>query len=391
MYKVLSTFILAASIFLFNYFPSLAGGAVFTNQFTQVAPVESRAVIIFDGKKEILLDSLTFNVNPISQDNFVWVIPVPSKPEVEPIKDELFVKFEKLAEKKINKDILWQRFLYFDVVEERALPSQVFTRPTDIWKFEIIEPGNFDKLNAAVREMGYFIPKRGRPDLKEYIEKRWYFIVAHVNALHIQMDASDSLTTTGAHTLPLKITFDTDIPFYPLKLVSIPPDSDSEYAGLSYEFGSSSEAVLGDKDERIDELLSGPSKNKFPALPLDYMNMKIDLFVLSDRKVTADGFSPAYANWVNTKDINFKDLKGNQYVEVKEKSLYLTRLFTYTPLSQVEDVNLKSARDNASVNSYSNPFLQAVKLLAMIFCIYILIQFAKATLLSFYGKIKIFH
>ncbi len=353
-------------LFLFEYTTVSAGGPAFTNQYTQVAQAESRAVIIFDGKKEILLDSLTFNINPISQDNFVWVIPVPSKPEVEPIKDELYVKFEKLTEKKIDKTNVLQKLLYFDVTEEKTIPSSIFTRPVDIWKFDIVEPGDYEKLNQAVREMGYFIPKGGRPLVREYVEKNWYFVVAHVSALHIQMQASESLTVTGAHTLPLKIVFNTDEPIYPLKLASIGPDPDSEYAGLSYDYGTSSETILGDKDERVDEVLSEPSKNKFPLLPLDYVNLKTDLFVLSDNKVSADGFTTIYANRISGKDINFNDFNDKKYVEIPSSNWYLTRMVMYKPISQLEDVKIINTADSKKVNANPGMFIQIGKLLILL-------------------------
>jgi hypothetical protein len=374
MFKLLCVLLLLQLFFKHTTSTIFAGGATFTNQFTQVAQAESKAVIIFDGKTEILLDSITFNINPISHDNFVWVIPVPAKPEVETIKDELSVKFEKLTEKKIDKRILWQKLLFFDITEENAKPSEVFTRPVDIWKFDIIEPGDYEKLNAAVREMGYFIPKEGRPTIREYIDKKWYFIVAHVNAMHIQMNASDSLTTPGAHTLPLKITFDTDKPIYPLKFASIPPDADSEYAGLGYEFGSSSENVLGEKDEYIDELLSEPSKNKFPSVPLRYMNLKVDLFVLADRKMTAENFVVNYAHWIPNDKLPFIDLNENVYVQLPAKSWYLTRLFYYQPLSQAKDVELYPSESNRSVNDYGSKWVQALKLLAIVCILFILLK-----------------
>jgi hypothetical protein len=371
--KIVLSIIIFLLIFLFPNSVS-AGGATFTNQFTQVAQADSRAIIIFDGKKEILLDSFTFNINPISHDNFVWVIPIPSKPEVEPIKDEVFLEFEKLTEKKINKDSFWERLIYFDIDEQVEQPSRIFARPVEIWKYDIVEPGNYEKLNDAVREMGYFIPKQGRADIRKYIDDEWYFVVAHVNAMHIQMQAFDSLTTTGAYTLPLKITFETDKPLYPLKLASISPDSDSEYAPLGYQYGSSSESVLGDSDEKIDDLLSEQSKNKFPSLPLDFVNLKVDLFVLADYKMTADGFSTAYANTHPSHELEFKDIHQKEYVSLEKKEMYLTRLFEYRPRSQVEDVYLGKAQDNRQVNVSSSLFWHVLKLIGAMVCIYLIIS-----------------
>lgn len=365
MYRFILLFLLLLSIALIHPRLISAGGGTFTNQFTQVAQTESRAVIIFDGEKEVLLDSMTFTINPISQDNFVWVIPVPSKPEVEPIKDELYAKFEKLTEKSLDKSSLWEKIIYFDSMEEQTQPKQFFTRPVDVWKFDIVEPGSYDKLNDSIREMGYFIPKEGRPIIQRYVNDGWYFVVAHVNALHLQMDASESLTIKGAHVLPLKISFETDKPIYPIKLASISPDADSEYAGLGYELGSSSETVLGAKDEKVDALLSEASKNKFPFLPLDYVNMKIDLFIVSEGKMKANDFSTSYANWIDTKDIHFIDLKEKQYINLPDKSWYLTRLFSYQPLFQIEDVEITNDSANTRVNAHSSFLIQIFKLLCI--------------------------
>lgn len=332
-------------------------GATFTDSISsQVVQTGSKAVIFFDGQKETILDSFTFNLNPLVVWNFAWVIPVPSKPDVELIKDEIFTKLDKITQKKVEKDTFWKRVLFFDIEEEKNIPSEVFTRPIDIIRPDVIGPPNqMEKLNNWLSYYGFLIPKEGRQILMDYQEKGWYFVVVEINALHLQMDASESLTIPGAHIFPIKISFPTDKIIYPLKLVSIQPDYDTVDIPLNYSYGTKSEDVLGEKSEKIDDVLSEQSKNKYPRLPLDYANFKVELFIFDAQRTQAKDFTTIYANWINEKDISFKDFAEKEYFRMPKKTMFLTRLVTYKPFLQLEDVEIKKADSNQKLNAASLP------------------------------------
>jgi len=328
-----------------------AGGTFASNIFVQTVQTESRAVIIYDGKREVLFDSVTFNINPVIAWNFAWIIAVPGKPKVDFVLDDILTRLEVASEKKLFKNSLLKKLIYFDVDEEKVLPESLYTRSLDFINYQIFAPENsVAELEKHLSDFGYYIPKDGNRLINDYHEKGWYFIVAEINANHLQMDASESLTVPGAHTYPLKIEFDTDRIIYPLKLAKIQPDYDSKSVSLSYEYNLTSEQVLGVKDERVDDMLSYQSKNEYPRLPYDYGYQKIELFVVSDHKVESENFVTTYANWIDSSSIDFTALTKDKYFELPKKRMFLTRLFAFKPMIQLEDIYLKNASDNRRVN-----------------------------------------
>lgn len=316
--------------------------AFFTNEYTQVAPTEERALIAFDGKRETLWVATTFNVNPLVVGNFAWVIPVPTKPDVELVTQDLFTTLDAVTQKKFKKTGIVRKLLYPDIKEETHLPTDVYSRPINIIRFEVFGPDDSVRmLEQWLSEIGYFVPKSADPILREYEAKGWFLVALEVNGLHIQYAATDSLTTTGARTLPVKIAFDTNTMIYPLKFASVQPDMDTEDIPYSFDYGIPSEQILGEKDEAVDHVLSKKSGNKFPRLPLDMTNVKVDISALAEEKVSAPGFATIFADSVNGKDIG---------VERPDQSYVLTRMYRYQPLSLVEDVTLQRSPDSTRVN-----------------------------------------
>lgn len=74
---------------------------------------------------------------------------------------------------------------------------------------------------------------------------------------------------------------------------------------------------------------------KYPHLPLELANLKIDLYVQAPHRTAIKGFTTAYAG----------PTPGG----------YLTRLFTYRPMSQVEDLQVTNAPDDRRINTGLSP------------------------------------
>lgn len=339
--------LLAITLFLFLFVASLqpvyAGGMIFTSEYTQIAPSEFRALIVHDGQKETLYDSLTFTVNPLVVGNFAWVIPVPSKPEVSLMKEDIFLKLEETTDKQFSKDTFIEKILYFDLVEENAIPSsRSFTRPINYIQNNVFGGENgLNDLKKWLDTYGYFIPKKGETLLKEYHERGWYFVTLEVNALHIQYNATDSLTIHGAHTYPVKITFDSEKIVYPLTFASVQPDLDSETVPYSFDYKRPSEDLLGEKNEAVDQVLAYQSINKFPRMPLDYIYSRTDLYVLTHKRASSDGFVTTFANTIEPIKI-----EEDAYDNVS----FMTAMYNYKPQAQLTDVSIDVSDDQTRIN-----------------------------------------
>jgi hypothetical protein len=358
---------------------SYASGTFFGKPGTEVIPTESKAAIFFDGKEETIFESVTFNANPVVIWNFAWLIAVPSKPDVSLVKDDLFAQLSKISEKKVIKNSLLKKLLFWDIDEAPPITSELFTRPVNISKLDVLSPPHqTQQLKDWVSYSGYLIPKQAESILNTYEQKNWYFIIAEIDALHLELAASESLTLTGAHTFPLKITFPTDKIIYPMKLTTIQPDTDTAEIPLTYTYGSKSEDVLGEKDEIVDALLSTPSANKYPKVPFSYNYYKSELYVFAKNRITSDLFLTTYANSIDKSDIHFQDPKGNEYYSLPNTLTFLTKLVSIRPVVQLDDVVLTDAKNNTRVNAYSSLLVQYIKLISIVFialfCIFIVIQ-----------------
>ncbi len=316
--KLSSSFIGLCVLFLFV--PTAhAAGTFSTNDYMQIAPTAVQAAVFYDGKRETLLSSWTFDFNPLLAGDFYWIIPVPSKPDVENVTSDFFAQIETLS-------------------DTGAEPETLKTRGVSLLAHKVFEPTDgLEKLKLWLSDAGYFLPKRLDPVLDEYMRKGWYVVAVQVNGIHIQRDASESLTIDTAHTLPIKITFDTDKIIVPLKFASIDPDIDGPAATLFY--GVSSEQFLGVKDEQIDALLAKQSLNRFPRLPLGSSNIKTDLYVFGKGDAEAPGFRSVKETSVDGKKFQ-KGSWNAAYMDLPPERLTLTHLEEYFHLEDLDDITI---------------------------------------------------
>lgn len=346
--------------FILSIFPSSvhAYGAFLTNGLPQVALTEIKMAVIFDGTKQTMIASNTFSINPLIVDNFVWVMPVAGKPTASILKDTVFTELEKQTQKKFSKDSWWKRIVYFDIDEETSVPAETFSHTAYLKNPVIFSTTENNKLEKWIYNKGNFIPKNGKELYKSYLKDGWYFVGVEVDAVHMEFDATDSLLMSGAHTLPLAVGFPSKGAVIPLRFSMIQLDRDSLAVPLSFPYGSLSEQVLGAKDERVDDLLATPSGNKYPPLPQDFSNIKIELYVFHDHKMDAEGFTTFYADWVDA-----------TLVPIAKKKMFLTRMYAYIPLSQLEDISLKDGANNKRVNpnlNFNDTFLRVIIVLLIV-------------------------
>jgi hypothetical protein len=373
-------FIILSAIFFINPARVNASGTFFTKPGTEVIPSESQAAIFFDGKKETIFESVTFNTNPVVVWNFAWLLAVPSKPDVELVKDELFAQLTKVSKKTLSKDSFWKRILYWNIEEVPDISTELFSRPVNISKFDVVSPPDTrQKIDEWVAYSGYVIPKQSEVILKEYENKNWYFIIAEIDALHLELAAYESLTLTGAHTFPLKITFDTDHLVYPMRLTTIQPDTDTSEIPLTYTYGSKSEDVLGVKDDAVDALLSKPSKNRYPKIPFAFNFYKTEIYTFTSGRMKASGFIPQYANSISGNNLTFKDAKGESYFSLPEKDTYFTKLVSVRPVLQLDDVEISSSDDNRFINVVNINYKRYVLPFVTVLIIGVLFIFWKRT------------
>lgn len=359
MKKIFFAAAIAVSFYLIFPGYSFALGGYLTGDYGQVVPVELKAIIDFDGKTEKIISQQTFSFNPLLISNFYWVMAFPEKVKSDKpdskknMLTDRFLEIEKKTRKKFSKDNIFQRIIYPDVIEEKSVSSEIFSRMIFI-KYLKKAPDfkNLSDLEAWFKINAYPIPKSSRELFAEYNKKHWHFLLALIDGSHATLDAKETLTLNAGYNIPVEVSFPAKKIIYPLKLAGIMPDRDSKDVPLSFPYGSGSESILGVKDQRVDDLLSTPSSSFNPPLLLDLMQIKIDLFVRSRDKVEAKGFTTVYAD--------------------KEGGKYLTRLLAYKPLTQLSDVTIEKARDQRRVNPQISIFETVIRIIFVVVLLIIL-------------------
>jgi len=237
MKKILIGIFLIALFILVAPRETVADGMVIPQPSYYVQETDQKAVIWHDGKTETLIISITFRGD---SDEFVWVIPTPSKPEVVQGVDELFTGLDVLA-----RPVYTTRYGPVgeygggvNYLSKGAEVTVVETKKVDIYDIAVLTAENTQALQKWLEDNGYQYPKNREHLLSSYISKDWYFIAVKVNAQSLSI--SQGLKT--GHATPLKISFNSEKVVYPLK-ISGPEASETGVkskvvAGFSFEDGS---------------------------------------------------------------------------------------------------------------------------------------------------------
>jgi len=178
---------------------------------------DQRAVIWHDGKRETLIVSSSYRG---SAEDFVWVVPVPSRPEVGAGKDELFTALDDYTRPE-EIDSYPQPFGIGGMLGMRVAPYKgemvnvVETKRVDIYDVTVLEARDSQALADWLSKNGYEYPESGRYLLESYINRGWYFVAAKVRE-EARGYASNFLRE--GHATPLRIEFDSVQIVYPLKI-----------------------------------------------------------------------------------------------------------------------------------------------------------------------------
>lgn len=359
--------LLTALIFLFLPQIALADGAPFPPSNKYVTETDQKAVIVYENGTETMVLSVTFKGDP---ENFGWVIPIPSKPEVEKSQDELFTALADLTAPPAGAT---ETIPYLGLGEkETAEPLKVDvieTKKIDIYDITTVTSEDPTALSEWLSGHEYQIPKEASTILEEYTKNNWYFICVKIDLTKLTSTSKEQLKT--GHATPLKIQFASEEIIYPLKLTSVI----SEYESLSPDASSSSAGLT--------------------PVP----QVSILLYVFSDGKKTVPGFETKYANWVEKEGI--EDLaitaQGENWYKPKTSKLYLTKFYRSMKTSEMtSDLVFRAATDNDPVgiaqSNITYDILAAIVVFALVFIIIILspvgLIFIILTLIQFLIKSK---
>lgn len=175
--------------------------------------------------------------------DFGLIIPTPSEPTVESIKDTLFTSLEDITRIDYSKMPAPVENPLLGVsgigVSDyyRGSPVQVLeTQKVDIYNILVIKVKDDQGLKTWLTDNGFQVSKDSEYVIKQYAEKDFYFVLAKINTEVLGSYVTGQLRE--GHVNPLKVTFNSKEPFIPVKLLGTSGHKDASLVfASSFEGG----------------------------------------------------------------------------------------------------------------------------------------------------------
>ncbi len=234
------TFVFLTGFITVSNFKTNAMGIAY-NPIYPINITQQKIVVYYDEKtkNETLIVSPSYSE---SAKDFAVIIPVPSEPKVTTVKDSLFTSLEELtmvtypSVRSVPASPLLSisGIAVNDSYEGEAVKI-VDSQSIDVYTTTVIKPDNKEAMKKWLIDNGYQIGSDFV--LNEYIDKNYYFVTAKIS-----QGASDPFIANQLRLgklNPLSISFSTEDPFIPMKLLGAHnAESRAKIGAFSFENGS---------------------------------------------------------------------------------------------------------------------------------------------------------
>jgi len=318
-FNYLLIFGILLAIFGFSSGRAKADGGAFYPPGYYVSETGQKALIYYQNQTENLVVSTNFQGN--SQD-FAWVIPTPSKPDIFKSNVSLFTTLQKITK---TSDYPSGRYDTMPLLGSNKSESsvQVIEEKTiDIYDTAILKATDDKALAQWLQDHGYTFPQNKSYMLQDYINNNWYFVIAKIQNALTQDSGIKEQLSTGTIT-PLRLQFQSSKIIYPMKLTRLALD----YA----------------KENNPDKTISEARLDQY------FPEMQMNLYVLTDSKTTQNQLETSWANWINAKDIANLNNSITEEDWIKGNKLFLTKMSRNINIQDVDDDFLITKAANNSV------------------------------------------
>jgi len=292
----------------------LADGMIVPRPERYVWETEQQAVIFYENNQETLVLSVSFQGNA---EDFAWIVPTPSRPEVSKSSDELFASLQELTTPIYDySQPMPLRETGLMGYDEKGV-YVLETKQIDYYKIAVLEANNADSLSQWLKDNGYQYPESGKYILDNYIQSGWYFTA--IKIVDDYLSANVEYQLNSGHAIPLKLEFATSKIVYPLKI----------------------SAIEHQNNVRSDRY---------------YQNQQLGilLYVIADNKQELPQFTAQYAGWLKKNSLEnlAYDDNGNAWLRPVKDKYFLTKLYRLMTRAEMNsDLYLRQAGDNTTVNA----------------------------------------
>jgi len=214
--RVKKLFFILGGLLLIVPFLAKADGMIVPQPDYYINETDQRAVIFYDKGVETLVLSITFKGNA---NDFGWVIPAPSKPEVSKGSDDIFTNLQTLT----GYTNVSPQPLGLGVgskLDESTGVTVIETKKVDYYDVTILTANDPAALTSWLEDNNFYFPDSASYILDSYVDNGWYFVAMKINPQSLAWsDVSQQLRE--GHATPVLLKFKTNNIVYPLKISSV--------------------------------------------------------------------------------------------------------------------------------------------------------------------------
>lgn len=226
---------------------ALADGMMIPPIGRYIYETDQKGVIFFENGREKLILSTSFNGDA---EDFAWVVPTPSKPEVQKASSEIFAALRDLTETKEdwNEKEATMSGIGFGLEDAQQSVHVIEEKKIEYYDIAVLAADDKNALVDWLNKNDYRFPQQYSYILDSYIQNKWFFtavkITKDVKAQQLQTDMWNGSLT------PLQFEFAADKPVFPLKISSIIEEL-NDNAGPIYSAFGNNKAVDLKSGEKI--------------------------------------------------------------------------------------------------------------------------------------------
>ncbi len=193
---------------------------VWRNRGIDILEPEQKAVILFeDGWEELILEVKYEG----AVEDFGWVVPLPSEPEMSPADAVLFEYLSQATQEPVLRRSERGRRLHLTDGMESIVDVLKHER-VGIYDATVLSAGSGRALDSWLKENDFSIPTGAPAVFQEYVDNGWVFVAMKIA---VESDSTLSKQLSSGTVQPIAFRFRSTAPIYPLKISSlIPGDTD---------------------------------------------------------------------------------------------------------------------------------------------------------------------
>jgi len=226
-----------------------ADGCFVWNQGADLLEPSQKAVIYWADGQETLLMQVKYAG---AAEDFAWIVPLPSRPEIEVIEPDQspFAELSLFTQRRSSQATMGpDSAISVEVIEKKVV---------GVYEVAVLVSDNAGALNKWLNDNGYSFPKEHQDVLEYYSQKQWVYIAMRIHESALNIDTTKKLK---AGTLqPIRFKFATDEMIYPLKISSV----NSGYSDLLLYVLAEAPMVVRDAEQATKFSLSNSIYTTFP-------------------------------------------------------------------------------------------------------------------------------